>query len=218
MKTQIVLGKNHELATRDFLDEKISDYDSVLLDIGAGDGKGSLRFARKNPKTLVIAIDSSFNALEKTALSSLKKPSRGGATNLICLYGNIRESTDDLAGIADYVRVLLPWGDLLEGIAERNEIMLNAISKCAKVGATIEIVVNGEIWKSNLPKHLEHLGEVTPQFFIENSGKFKSCGIDVSESYEMSTDDIVELDTTWTHKLMSSRDSALFIMAKAVRI
>lgn len=217
MKTQKVLGKDHETLSRDFLIQLQSNFNSVLLDIGAGDGKGSLRFARKYPEVLVIAIDSSFDALEKTSTTSRKKPSRGGVNNMLCLYGNIKNSADDLIEIADVVRILLPWGDLLEGIATLDEEMLCAISKCVKPGAKIEIVINAEIWKTNLPKSLEYLGEITPDFFTSNSEIFKKAEIEILESYEIPLKEIEELDTTWTNKLMSSRKSASFIMAKGVR-
>ncbi len=217
MNTQVVVGKDREILSRDLLNQKVQAFDSVLIDIGAGDGKGSLRYARKHPRTLVIAIDSSFDALEKTSLATKKKPSRGGVENLLCLYGNIKKSVQDLSGLAGLTRVILPWGDLLEGIACMDEETLKAIADCTKLGSHIEIVVNGEIWKSNLPKHLEHLGEVTPDFFISNQDVFKNSGITILESYEMLKDEIIKLDTTWTSKLMSSRIVASFIMAKAVR-
>ena len=218
MTAHIVRGKDRELVTRDFFVNQTKNFTNTVLDVGAGDGKGSLRHARSHPETLVIALDSSFEALTETSKSGLKKPAKGGAHNLICVYGNIKDACDDLNDCADLVRVYLPWGDLLTGIAEISEDIVKAISVCAKKESTIEFVINAEIWRSNLPKHLENIGEITPEFFISNSGSFKSFGIDIVEAHKMSLEEISNLDTTWSHKLMSSRESADFIMAKGVRI
>lgn len=193
------------------------NYQSVVLDIGAGDGKGSFRYAKKNPDSLVVAIDSSFDALEEVSVSAARKPQKGGAENLVCLYGNIKASSFDIEEIADVVRVYLPWGDLLEGIAELNSETLLSISRCAKKNAEIEIVINAEIWKNNLPKSLSHLGEITPNFFLSQKGNFQKSKIKILDSWLLTKTEIEDLDTTWSKKLMSSRDIADFVMAKGVR-
>lgn len=214
MTTHLVQGKEYKKISRDEIIVLSSGYQEVVFDIGSGDGKGSFRYAKQNLDKLVIAIDSSYEALQETSRQALKKQNRGGATNLICLYGNIKESSADLEAISDFIRIYLPWGDLLEGIAEKDKDMLTSISRCSKQGGNIEIVINGEIWKNNLPKHLGHLGMINPEFFMTNIDIFSNYGIQIHESYKMNTEEIKQLNTTWTAKLMSSRDIADFIMAK----
>ena len=217
MIAKLVAGKTRENITREFLVDKTQKFNEVILDIGAGDGKGSLRKARSSPDSSVIALDSSFNALEESSKVALRKPSKGGVSNLICIYANIKNCSDLLEGIADLVRVYLPWGDLLEGIATCNPEIMKSITNSAKHGCEIQIVVNAQIWKENLPHNLTHLSEVTPHFFNQNKEILNTFGFQLTHAYEMTKEEIELLDTTWTHKLLSSRDTASFIMAKGAR-
>ncbi len=216
MTTYLVAGKKQTRIDHSDVLTRASSYSDILLDIGAGDGKGSLRYARAHPETLVIAIDSSFDALTSTSKKSEKKPSRGGVENLMCLYGNIRESHKVLRGVADHVRVILPWGDLLAGIAQVDPHLLVPLADCGKTGAEFACVINAEIWNKNLPANFAHLGQITPEFFISRHSDFIKCGIDIKESHLMSIFEIEDLDTTWAIKLMLSRDYADFVMATGV--
>lgn len=216
MTTYKVQSKERHLVSRDDVFLFCSSYNQCVLDIGAGDGKGSLRYARKHSEAAVIALDSSYGALQETSKSASKKPSRGGAENLLCLYGNIKEAHEELTHCADYIRIYLPWGDLLEGIAEQRSDILQSIARCARTNAHIDIVINAEIWKNNLPKNLAHLGEVTPSFFLDHKDRFLESGISINQSRLLSDEEISSLDTTWSAKLMSSRTRADFVMATGV--
>lgn len=213
----IVKGKDREELTLDLFHTIASDFSECILDIGAGDGKGSLRFARNNPSTLVVALDASFDALEETSVFSTKKQARGGTPNLVCIYGNIRDAYKEIGATADRVRVILPWGDLLEGIAEVSDEIMTSIVSCGKEDCEYEFIINAEIWNSNLPKHLAHLGEITPEFFTNNISRFNEIGLEITEFHFMEIEEINNLDTTWSRKLMSSRETAKFVKAKAVR-
>jgi SAM-dependent methyltransferase len=194
----------------------LSDYDYRVLDIGAGDGKGSLRYARANQDKGVISLDLAWDALDKTSSNAAKKFDRGGSKNILFLCANAFEISDHIIEQIDLMRIYLPWGDLLEGLAENNEKLLTSLTSTLREGAEYEIVINSEIWKENLPKHLEHLGEITPEFFITNNSVLENFGYSLKETRYLNVDEIKELDTTWSAKLMSSRTNANFVMAKAV--
>ncbi|HMS24185.1 MAG TPA: class I SAM-dependent methyltransferase [Acidimicrobiia bacterium] len=216
MTTYIVQGKERFTANQAEVQDVVLYYEKCILDVGAGDGKGSLRYARAHPDTYVFALDSSFDALTKTSKAALKKPSRGGVENLMCLYGNIRDSYQYLRCMADHIRVILPWGDLLEGIAEVSEDIVGALALCGGKDTKITFVINAEIWKNNLPSRLSHLGEITPDFFLSHNADFAKYGIEITEAHTMTIEEIQELDTTWSAKLMSSRKMANFVMATGV--
>lgn len=216
MATFIIRGKNHIAISPTELIEIRKKYPYCVLDVGAGDGKGTWRYARLHADQLVIALDASHDALINTAQKASRKFERGGATNLICLQGNIRESSDALREFADELRVILPWGDLLEGIAKINEPILRSLAMTCKENAQFSFVINAEIWKNNLPKHLSHLGEITPEFFKSHKDEFLRFGFEIENTHTMNRGEIQMLDTTWSAKLMSSRQDADFIMARGV--
>lgn len=208
-----VWGKEKRPIDRAEIIELASNYSRCVVDVGSGDAKGSLRYARSHPQTLVISIDSSFDSQTKTSRTALKKPEKGGAPNLLCIYANIKDVAIDLANISDHVRVILPWGDLLTGIAQFSSEILSPLAAIAKNGSDVSFIINAEIWNENLPKELSHLGEINPEFFLNNKDKFSTHGLEVISSNLMSKAEINEIDTTWSAKLMSSRDVADFVMA-----
>jgi 16S rRNA (adenine(1408)-N(1))-methyltransferase len=211
-----ILGKKSQPISHYAIASRRAPYEHCIIEIGAGDGKGSLRLARSQSQSFVIALDSNPDALRKTSSTAAKKTEKGGVRNLLCLYGNIRDCWKDLQAIANEITIILPWGDLLEGIAERDDVLLNAISGIAQVNCRLVCVINGEIWKENLPSRLGHLGEIAPEFFTSYKSQFEASQISFYESHLMSDEEISNLQTTWTAKLMSSREHADFIMATGV--
>lgn len=187
-----------------------------MLDIGAGDAKGSLRFARENPDTAVIAVDSSYDALEKSSKIASKKPARGGATNLLCLYADAKDLSEIFSNQINEVRIYLPWGSLLESIADIDPSLFETINDICVDDASFNIVINAEIWRNNLPQKFEHIREITPDFFENRRQELKELGFELVDSRLLDIEEIKKLDTTWTAKLMSSREIADFVMAKGV--
>ena len=210
-----VWGKEKKPIERSAIDADLSLYSNCIIDVGAGDAKGSWRYAKAHPDTFVISLDSSFNAQDKTSRVAAKKPEKGGAKNLLCLYGNVKDA-EVLKDVANEIRVILPWGDLLEGIAEISNEIVGSLSDICKEEGKIIYIINAEIWEENLPKHLEHLGRITPEFFIDNKTMFEKFGQQIVESHDMELDEIRDLDTTWSAKLMSSRTIANFVKATVV--
>lgn len=194
----------------------LNQYKKRVIDVGAGDAKGSLRYARANSDCAVIALDLSWDAFNKTSKKAVKKFDRGGAPNIMFLCANAFELSTFIEEKIDLMRIYLPWGDLLEGLAENNEKLLTSLSGALREDAELEIVINSEIWKENLPKHLSHLGEITPDFFVVNNSVLENFGFALKETRFLNDDEIKDLDTTWSAKLMSSRTTANFVMAKAV--
>ena len=179
------------------IEEFLSKYQIHVLDIGAGDAKGSLRYARSHRDVGIIALDLSWDAFDKSSKSAARKYERGGAENIAFLCANA-------FGISRYI------------LAENNEKLITSLAATLKDGAEYEIVINSEIWRENLPKHLAHLGEITPDFFVTNNSVLENFGFALKETRYLTNDEIKELDTTWSARLMSSRTRANFVMAKAV--
>ena len=198
------------------IEEFLSKYQIHVLDIGAGDAKGSLRYARSHRDVGIIALDLSWDAFDKSSKSAARKYERGGAENIAFLCANAFGISRYINNNIDLMRIYLPWGNLLEGLAENNEKLITSLAATLKDGAEYEIVINSEIWRENLPKHLAHLGEITPDFFVTNNSVLENFGFALKETRYLTNDELKELDTTWSARLMSSRTRANFVMAKAV--
>ena len=211
----VIRGEKIETSSAE-IEAFLAKYDTHVMDVGAGDAKGSLRYARANPNAAVLALDLSWDAFDKSSKNAAKKFERGGAENIMFLCANAFEVSNFIDNQIDLMRIYLPWGNLLEGLAENNEKLLTSLASTLHNDAIFEIVINSEIWKENLPKHLAHLGEITPDFFVTNNSVLENFGYALKETRFLTSDEIKELDTTWSAKLMSSRSQANFVMAKAV--
>lgn len=124
----VTKGKKLVEMDRGELDERISGYDKVTLDIGAGSGKFVYRLARENPAVFFIGLETSHESLLDYARRIERKPSRGGLPNVLYVVGSIDSPPDELQGIADEVLFNYPWTRLLKALVEGEGSMLKRVS------------------------------------------------------------------------------------------
>jgi 16S rRNA (adenine(1408)-N(1))-methyltransferase len=73
-----------------------------------------LRRARREPNTFFIGVDAAADNLREASDRAHRQPARGGVGNLAFVAAAANDLPGDLAGIADEVTVVLPWGSLLQ--------------------------------------------------------------------------------------------------------
>src|ERR671931_2499377 len=76
-----VRGKRTYELSRSELEELISSFEDVLVDVGTGDGRFVLAHARAKPRTSAIGLDPVASAMESSSRSAGRKPGRGGIPN-----------------------------------------------------------------------------------------------------------------------------------------
>ena len=113
---------------------------AVHLDFGSGDGAFARWTATHNPETGVIGVDASADGLREASRRALAKPARGGLSNLVFGRLSLAEAPATLAGLADELTVLLPWGSLLAAVARPGAGGLAALRALGKPGAGLRIV------------------------------------------------------------------------------
>lgn len=85
----------------------------MSIDLGTGDGRLPYVMARKAPQRLFIGVDANAAALRETSGRAF----RAGARNLLYVRAAVEDLPAELAGAADRVTVVLPWGSLLAAVA-----------------------------------------------------------------------------------------------------
>lgn len=112
----------------------------------------------------------------------------------------------ELTGRADEIRVTLPWGSLLEGVALAHDEVLDGLTALAKPGARLRLVVNGAPWASNAPKRLRGLPQLTPDYVrAELAGRYAAHGIVVDDARRLRADEVDGLHSTWAKRLRHGR-------------
>ena len=81
--------------------------------MGTGDGRLPLAWAREQPERLFIGLDANAAGLRQPS----GRAARERRTNVVYVRAAAEALPAELAGIADRVTVVLPWGSLLSAVA-----------------------------------------------------------------------------------------------------
>ncbi|HUP83444.1 MAG TPA: hypothetical protein VM284_04555 [Candidatus Limnocylindria bacterium] len=100
----------------------------MVVDIGTGTGQAVLRRAKREPSTLVVGVDAEASAMGDASRKAAAHLKKGGLPNALFLAEGAERLPGQLAGRADLVTVVLPWGSLLRGILDGDEMMLAALT------------------------------------------------------------------------------------------
>jgi len=188
------------------------------VDVGTGDAHFAYHLASERPDWLVIGLDALDAPMGEIAYRAARKPARGGRANLVLLRGAIEALPAELAQIADEVKVLLPWGALLEGIVRARPEIVGGIAALARPGARVEVTLNGEIWLDSTPARYEDLPVPTPEYVAEAiEPEFRRCGVDLGPARYMTAPEAKGLPTTWARRLGHGRPHPRFVHIEGVR-
>jgi len=105
---------------------------AVHVDFGTGDGTFVRRMARAQPDFLFVGVDA--------IADNLREASRRAGPN--ALFGRLalEDAPADLAGFADRLTVLFPWGSLLRAVAGDDLAALARLRGICKPGVEVRFV------------------------------------------------------------------------------
>lgn len=133
-------------------------YPRIVVDVGTGDGRNIYKSAKANPDTFFIGLDAAAENMIPAAQKILKKPSRGGLTNVLFVVATAQEPPQELFGVANRLTVYFPWGSLLSGLILAEPQTLYGLHRLCNAHATFEFVTTyansfeaAEIQKRALP-------------------------------------------------------------------
>ena len=181
-------------------------YSGVMLDLGTGDGKHAVMWARAHPDRLVVAVDASLDALRKRSLQMAKDPDKGGQPNLLFVWASAEQIPEAITDVAE-VHVLMPWGSLLRGVLEPDSGLLATLATRCRPDAKFTIVVNRHPWHPEVPE-VAGIVEPTPEDITGERGDgFRQAGWMLDRVHVLRADEIAAFSTSWTSRLKSSRET-----------
>lgn len=144
-------------------------------------------------------MDAAAEALREPSRRALAKPARGGLANVRFGVLALERAPGELAGLADSLTVLLPWGSLLAAVAGGDAIGLARLAGLCRPGAEVRFVFGyGAADGLGLPPI-----DGAPSAAAE-------AGLELA-ARAMSVDEIRELGTTWAGKLAFSPAARRFV-------
>jgi hypothetical protein len=110
----------------------------VSLDLGTGDGRLPYTLGRRTPERLFVGIDVNVAGLRPRS----GRAARERLLNVIYVRASVEDPPNELAGVADRVTVVLPWGSLLAAVIRPSVEALAGIRALCQPGATVSVVVS----------------------------------------------------------------------------
>ncbi|GIW69424.1 MAG: hypothetical protein KatS3mg101_0171 [Patescibacteria group bacterium] len=208
-------NKTIEVSVKDII-ELANKFDSVHVDLGTGDGRYVYELALKNPRILCIGIDPVKSQMREYSVKCVRKK----LDNVLFLVSSIENLPANLAGIADKITIILPWGSLLRQVLNPSKETVRKLEKLLKKGGELEIVLGysvelepSEAKRLGLPELSEGVVKnVVIAGFACHSEKLKTSEID-----SFSKEKLSDIGSNWAKKLAFGKYRQIFLV-KFVRV
>lgn len=133
---EILQGKTSRQMTAPELARRLAGYQSVLVDLGAGDGRFVLEAARRDPSLFAIGLDACRENLREAA----RRAAQSGCP--LFVIAGAEALPAELRGLASLVTVNFPWGSLRDGLLRGDPALMDGLRALARPGALIEVRLN----------------------------------------------------------------------------
>jgi 16S rRNA (adenine(1408)-N(1))-methyltransferase len=190
----------------------------VVIDIGTGDGRFVYQSARQNPKKFYVGIDPNVRPLEKISEKIYRKPSKGGASNVLFIQAAVEDLPAELDGVADELHVHFPWGSLLRAVANGEVAVLQNLRRICAPDALLEIVIGLDPARDQ--SEIERLGLVPLSLEVidqQLASRFHEAGFEVTERGIIPAAEWPEFNTSWAKRLHQNEQRRItYLIARAV--
>jgi 16S rRNA (adenine(1408)-N(1))-methyltransferase len=170
----------------------------VIVDVGTGDGRAVLERANAAPSSLVLGIDASAAAM---ARSSRRAARRGPRNALFFAAGAERLGVSPLAGQADLVTVIFPWGSLLRGVVGLDRAALAGVAALLRPGGRIDVLAS--VVPSDGVPRLQCLDARAGRAI---HAAWRGANIELTSSRPATPTEIADSGSSWARRLRAASD------------
>jgi SAM-dependent methyltransferase len=189
------------------LDAAVADGGRVLVDLGCGDGRHTLRWAEREPDALVVGLDAETTRLDRALAAARRKRLR----RLLFVTAAVEDPPAALLGRADEIAVIMPWGSLLDGVLGGDERVLAAALALGSPGAVLDAVVNVRPWDapSAVDRRLAATPEPTADHLAGLAKRYAELGWRLDPPAWLNDAEARALGSSWASRVVSARASRL---------
>jgi 16S rRNA (adenine(1408)-N(1))-methyltransferase len=198
---KILSGKRQKEIASDEFAERLRGCFPVHIDVGAGSGRQVLKLSEKNPGGFYIGMDPSAGSMRENSVKAAKNGKKSRPDNLLFAVGSIESVPDELAGIADIISVVLPWGSLRDGIARADALVLGNLRRLGKTGAALEILIGYD--EKSEPHEMEKRGlpMLSQGHFKSLAPMYRNAGIELRGIEAIGNDALKSIESDWAKRL-----------------
>ena len=206
---KIVVGnKLLELST-EALQQKKDKYNDIEIDLGTGNGRYVYKKALDDLSNLYIGID----PVEKQLRKYSRKAVRKDLENVLFVLASAEMLPKELKNTASKLNIFLPWGSLLDYVANFNPKIINEIKQLLKPNGRLRILFGYN--KGQEPTETERLNlEKLTAKYLENEllPQYKKAGFKILECKKLNKKELGEFETSWSKKLKYGKPRSMFIL------
>lgn len=182
------------------------------MDIGSGDARAPLRWARADPGRLFIAVDANASGMVAVARKAARKPARGGVRNLLCVVAAAEVLPGPLRGVADRLTVLLPWGSLLRAFVAPEPALLRRARALCQPGAGLELVFSHEPGRDGARRAPVMAGEgALDDAHVHGLARpYRDAGFAIDSVERLPVESLRAYPTTWAKRLGYGQARAVY--------
>lgn len=197
-----IIGKKSQHITVGDIQNKISEYENVHIDLGTGDGLFAWRLAKECPDMFVFGIDAARESLQEGSARAAKKPARGGTPNAAFLCMNVLEMPEGLEAKATSVSINFPWGSLLQAAAMPNEEFMNRVHGLLKDNGKLDMYINLYVFQKEDERLNLGLPELNEDDFINRlKPAIEKIGFEYLSHKFIPEGEKVDVASTWGGRL-----------------
>jgi 16S rRNA (adenine(1408)-N(1))-methyltransferase len=187
---ETIRGKTSLAMDINGLNERLANYQRVVLDLGTGDGRYVKYLAEKNPCWFIIGVDACRENLREHSLTKLP--------NSLFVIASAQDLPRELHGHVSHITINFPWGSLLESLLEGDARLLHGLDCIARADASLHLHLNGGA--------LAEIGaklETGTELIHHN---LQSSGWLLDSPVQLGAPSLRGLPTTWARRLAHGRD------------
>lgn len=192
---ETIYGKDTELMRGEELAARIAGSREVLVDLGTGDGRFVVQWARQVGR-FALGIDA--------CRENLREVSRRRSSNTLFVIANAETLPVELAGLATQVTINFPWGSLLEGLVTGKPGLIDGLCRLLRPGAGVEVRLNGGA--------LAEAGLSLEQGGRRVEHVLRSCGLVLALPAILDREALRACPTSWAKRLAFGRDPRALLL------
>jgi len=138
--------------------------------------------------------------------------------NLLCIAESAEILAAELAGVANRLSVILPWGGLLRGIALPDSAFLNHLRLLCATDATVEFVFSYDERRDVGQQGRLGFAPIKESDVCLLADSYKRAGFRVTSIETISQTDLRSYETTWAKRLSFVRPREIWRVRLTVSI
>ena len=187
---ETIRGRTSLALDWDGLQQRLTNYNRVILDLGTGDGRYARSLAEAHPRWFVIGIDA--------CRENLREHSQSKLPNLLFLIASAQDMPPELDGLVSHITINFPWGSLMESLLAGDPKLLCGLKSISRPKASLDLRLNGGAF-AEAGKTLE---TGTDKIYFN----LLQAGWQIGHPVPMDASALKKFPSTWAKRLAFGRD------------